>query len=230
MGDNNRVIINSENSILTSIKLFMDNNKSKSIYTDSITLSDDDFPFDYLQRIPQGSGEGNLCVPICIKIVLETMRHRIKGIPNLSINRINKIIETQSDGTPLGYNIEKINNYLKSTRPLCSFYIDWLIPKWDIICNEVNLEDPMKKPVIMSIYQYDTTQQNFFPHAVVLVKADNANVLYYDPIYGDMFEPTSKFYNQWEYTNRFCIRLKILPFAQSIIEEFAIKTGGALDG
>ncbi len=208
----------------------MDNNKSKSIYKDSITLSNDDFPLDSLERISQGSGEGNLCVPICIKIVLETMRHKINGIPNISINRIKKIINTQSDGTPLGYNIEEINNNLKSTRPLCSFYIDYLIPRWDIICNEVNLKEPMKKPVIMSIYQYDIIQENYFQHAVVLVKADNANVLYYDPIYGDMFEPTPKFYNQWQYTDRFCIRLKILPFAQSIIEEFPIETRGALNG
>ena len=209
---------------------FMDNNKSKSIYKDSFTLSNDDFPFDKLHRIPQGSDEGNLCVPISIKIVLETMRHKIKGIPNISINRIKKIIDTQIDGTPLGYNIEKINNYLKSTKPLCNFYIDYLIPKWEIICNEVNLEEPMKKPVIMSIYQFDTSKKNYFPHSVVLVKADNANVLYYDPIYGDMFEPTPKFYNQWQYTDRFCIRLKIVPFAQSIIEEFPIEKGGALDG
>jgi hypothetical protein len=162
-------------------------------------------------------------------MVLETMRQKIEGIPNLSIDRIARIIETQNDGTPLGDNIKKINDRLKSTRPLMKFNIDYYA-QWEHICNDVNQRNPFKKPVIMGIYQYDIKQLNYFPHGVVLLRANNTNVTFFDPIYGEIFEPTPKFYHQWEQTERTCIRLKIVPLAQTILEEFQIEKGGVKAG
>jgi len=183
----------------------------------------EDFPYGFYPKRHQTPSEGHLCVPICIYIVLETMRQTIKGIPKLTVDRISKIIGTEGDGTPLGYNIEKINDELIHTIPSLEFKIDYLVSKWEIICNDINMQAPFKRPVIMAIMQYDTHQTDFVKHTVVLLKADNANVVYFDPIYGEMFEPTNKFYNQWLYMDRFCIRLKIGERAQRIIEEFVEK-------
>ena len=188
-------------------------------------MDDEDFPYDSFVKIFQEPDQENLCIPLCIKMVLETVRQKVEGIPTLSIDRISQIIGTQSDGTPLGDNIEKINDRLKSTRPSMKFYIDYYV-SWKSICDDVNQEDPFKKPVIMGIYQYDIKQLNYFPHGVVLLRADNANVTFFDPIYGEMFEPTPKFYNQWEQTERTCIRFKTVPLSQRILEEFPLKNGG----
>ena len=188
-----------------------------------VNLTSEDFPYDFYTKIYQTSSEGHLCVPICIYIVLETMRYKIKGIPKLTVSKIAEIIETQDDGTPLGENIEKINDELIYTVPSLECKIEYLVPKWEIICNDINIDNPFKKPVIMAIMQYDTHQTDYIPHTVVLLKADNANVVYFDPIYGEMFEPTNKFYNQWLYMDRTCIRFKIGERAQRILEEFIEK-------
>lgn len=177
-----------------------------------------DFPYDYYPKIDQTDGYS--CIPICEKIVLETMKHKIKGIPDLSIEEISSTIGTEKDGTPQGYNVEKINELLSLTVPSLEFKLDFLIPKWDIILDEVNKEDPFKKPVIMMIMQYDTHELNWMRHAVVLLKGDNKWVTYFDPIYGERNEPTSKFYNQWSNNDRLCIILKIGQRAQRILEDY----------
>ena len=58
-----------------------------------------DYPYNY-PRIFQT--EPNTCVPTTIKIVLEMLRHKIDGIPDLSVDQIAKIIGTKEDGTPQG--------------------------------------------------------------------------------------------------------------------------------
>ncbi|MFB0544009.1 MAG: hypothetical protein ACETVR_04435 [Candidatus Bathyarchaeia archaeon] len=175
------------------------------------------FPYDYYPKIYQKLSEENLCVPICIKIVLETMRHRVQRIPRLTIEKIAKKIGTEADATPLGYNIENINEELITTIPSIEFKIGWLIPKWKIICDDINLEE---KLVIMAINQYDSLNNKYMKHTVVLLKANDERVVYFDPIYGEINELTSSFYSKWEPLDRFCIRLKIGERAQRVLEEF----------
>ena len=133
-------------------------------------MGEGDFPYDSFVKIYQEPEQGNLCVPICMKAVLETVSQRIEGTPNLSIEKIAKIIETQSDGTPLGENIEKINDRLKLTRPSLKFYIDYYVP-WASVLEDINHEVPFRRPVIMGIHQYDVKQLNYFAHSVVLLRA-----------------------------------------------------------
>lgn len=176
-----------------------------------------DYPYNY-PRIFQT--EPNTCVPTTIKIVLEMMRHKIDGIPDLSVDQIAKIVGTQEDGTPLGYNIERINEHLKLTNPFLDFKVEFLIPEWQIICDDINEMNPFRKSVILLIMQYDSHELNWFQHAVVLIEANNDYVTYFDPIYGDMAEPTNKIYHQWEMNDRLCIRLKIGERVQRILEEY----------
>ena len=70
-----------------------------------------DYPFKGYPDERQDPDEST-CVPICIYIVLHIMRDRIDGIPELTQEQIAKIIETMDDGTPLGTNIEKINEQI----------------------------------------------------------------------------------------------------------------------
>jgi len=177
-----------------------------------------DFPYDSYPKIYQT--DPNNCLPICEKIVLDTMKHKIKGIPDLSVEEISSIIGTEADGTLQGYNLERINEHLTLTVPSLEFKLDFLIPKWEIILNEINNEDPFKKPVIMMIMQFDTHELNWMRHAVVLLKADNKWVTYFDPIYGELYEPTSKFYNQWIANDQLCIMFKIGQRAQRVLEEY----------
>lgn len=183
-----------------------------------------DFPYDYYSKIYQTDAYS--CIPICEKIVLDVMKYKIQGIPDLSIEEISSIIGTEKDGTPQGYNVERINEHLKLTAPSLEFKLDFLIPKWEIILNEVNGENPFKKPVIMMIMQYDTHELNWMRHAVVLFKADNKWVTYFDPIYGECSEPTSKFYNQWSHNDRLCIMLKIGQRVQRVLEEYSAEVKG----
>lgn len=188
-------------------------------------MASEDFPYAFYPKIFQDPSQGNFCVPICIKIVLDTLQYKVEGIPSLSVDEIAKIVLTESDGTPAGDNIEKINAKLTFTNPEINFFPDYLVSKWDIICKEVSSNPSYNVPIIMIIYQYDTVNLNYFQHAVVLLKANNQFVVYFDPIYGELTEPTSKFYNQWLYTNRTCIRVKINPRAQRMLEEFSKNDG-----
>lgn len=174
----------------------------------------------------QEPNEGNLCVPKAFFMIIETMRQKVEGIPKLSVAEIAELLETDSDGTVLGDNVDRLNEKFELTNPYLSFYVEYLVPKWQIICDDLNIDNPFKKPVLMMIYQFDVVDINYFPHAVVLLKGDNKWVTYFDPIYGEMIEPTPKFYRQWEFTDRTCARIKIEPRVQKVLEEFIEENGG----
>jgi hypothetical protein len=147
------------------------------------------------------------------------MRKKVEGIPKISEKEIAEIIETNVDGTSFGDNILKINSKLQSTRPHIVFEID-MPNRWHEIKQDVMEENPLQTPVIAIIKQYDSLEMDWMPHAVIILYASNEYTIYWDPIYGEMTEPTNKFFHQWDEFNRLCIRLKHVPRVQRILEEF----------
>ena len=81
-------------------------------------------------------------------------------------------------------------------------------------------KNPLNTPVIAIIKQFDSQNLEYMVHAVVILYADNEYTIYWDPYYGEMSEPTSKFYNQWEAIDKICVRLKHIPRTQRLLEEF----------
>ena len=160
------------------------------------------------------------CVPICIHIVLKIMQNQIDGIPDLSWKKIADLIETDSDGTPLGSNIENINEKMIATIPHYEFLIDYSGLRWRTIIEDIHHENPLKTPVIAMIGQYDSQELAWMPHAVVILQASNISTTYFDPFYGEMTEPTNAFFRKWLALDRFCVRLKHVPRTQRILEEY----------
>ena len=148
------------------------------------------------------------------------MRNNVKGIPDLSVREIVDIIETMSDGTQLGSNILKINEYLQATIPHYEFEVDYSGIRWRTIISDVMEENPNQAPVIAIIKQYDSQELDWMVHAVVILYAANDYTVYWDPIYGEMTEPTNKFFQQWDDLYRICVRLKHVPRVQRLLEEF----------
>lgn len=148
------------------------------------------------------------------------MRDHIEEIPNLSWKDIADIIETDADGTPLGSNLEKINEKMIAAIPHYEFFVDCSGLRWRTIIEDVHHENPLRTPVIAMIAQYDSRNLAWMPHAVVVVQASNESTTYFDPFYGEMVEPTNAFYRKWLALDRFCVRLKHVPRTQRILEEY----------
>jgi hypothetical protein len=184
-------------------------------------LGGQDYPFKGYPDVRQDPDEST-CVPICIYIALHIMRERIEGIPELTQEQIEKIIETKDDGTPIGTNIEKMNEKMVATIPHYEFRIDYSGLRWKTIIEDIHEENPLETPVIAMIGQFDTQELNWMPHAVVLLQASNEYVTYFDPFYGELVEPTNSFYRKWEALDNFCVRLKHVPRTQRILEEYAV--------
>jgi hypothetical protein len=177
------------------------------------------FPFDNYPKYYQDPDEST-CVPVCFKTVLDIMKKWVKGIPDISVKEIAEIIETTLDGTPLGTNINKINEKLQATIPHIEFDVDYSGVRWKTIISDVMEENPLHTPVIAIIKQYDSQELDWMVHAVVILYAANDYTVYWDPIYGEMTEPTSKFFQQWDSLYRICVRLKHVPRVQRLLEEF----------
>ena len=112
---------------------------------------------------------------------------------------------------------------MRATIPQLKFVIDYSGLKWIEIIEDIHTENPIKTPVIAMIGQYDTQNLNWMPHAVILLYATNQDVVYFDPFYGEISEPTNLFFTKWLALDRFCVRLKHVPRTQRILEEYTEK-------
>jgi len=179
-------------------------------------------PFPDYPEIYQDPNE-SMCVPVCLKIVLEIMKKTVKGIPNLSIKKIANLIGTDADGTIPSKNIENINVKLNATSPQINFETDLGDIRWGSIKSDVHEENPLQTPVIALIGQYDTQEMGWMKHAVVILDAQDDYTFYWDPFYGPISEPTNLFFRKWDQLQRFCVRLIHIPRTQTLLEEYPIE-------
>lgn len=189
-----------------------------------------DFPFAGYPQVFQDPNEGT-CVPICLYIAMKILELKgVQGVPDLTWSQIAKIIGTEADGTPLGDNIEKINEKMIATIPQYKFDINYGVIKWKSIIDDIHVENPLNTPVVAMIGQFDSQELNWMPHAVVLLHASDKYTVFFDPFYGEISEPTNSFFTKWLALDRYCVRLKHVPRTQRILEEYTLRKIGGENG
>ncbi len=163
--------------------------------------------------IYQSSSQSNLCVPICLKMVLEyeaiylTKIVRNAGVPNLTVHDIAGIIKTTSEGT-LFPDVPLINAPLRNATPPLEFSVDLHYRKFEDILQQLRKEQP-----VIPFLQMDDGVHSY-GHTVVVRGFDETAqvVLVNDPL--DKYRkpstvPTTEFMTAWDGGDRWMLKVKI---------------------
>jgi len=162
--------------------------------------------------------EDFFCVPVCIKMVLEYIRNLVPDgkIPNLEVEDIAKIIDTNEDGTVLD-NINNLNSNREVLRAMPSLRFEYSHSNsFSQIENEINAN----MPVIAWILISDNHRE--FVHSVVVTGVDVENDLIYfnDPAYGESQKKIGSFISMWEKIDTVLIKIRMGEREQRKITEY----------
>jgi len=166
--------------------------------------------------ISQGES-GNLCVPACLKMVLDFLRE-VTGdpkIPSLSVKRIARIVHTGHDGTDFE-DVQEINKNLEKTVPSLEFEVD---PR-SYQFREIEAELAHQRPVIAWLYISD--EKRACCHAAVVVGYDRVNqmIILNDPLRGEVSIKVGDLMAEWQRTEQSLIRLRLGDRLQRRITEY----------
>jgi len=155
------------------------------------------------------------CVPVCIKMVLDSIRAQNTNgyIPTMNVEEISMTIGTDELGTSLE-DVEKINEKLVKAIPSIEF-----VAEMNRGFDEIEKEILQGKPVIAWI-------KIPYAHSVVITGVDKTllTVYYNDPQRGKKQMDMGKFISCWQEADNTLIKVKIGEKIQRIMPEYAEKS------
>ena len=142
--------------------------------------------------------------------------------PDLDIEDIANIIETEIDGTYP----EKITNLNKNkevlkTIPSLEFEVELRTHSF----SEIEDELEANRPVIAWVELSDAKGIHKAAHSIVITGLERENHLIYynDPMFGEKQEDIGTFMSRWENVDRILIKVKIGTKEQRILDEYVQK-------
>lgn len=159
--------------------------------------------------------EGNLCVPLCLKMVLEYLATATgnTNLSALSVKQIARAVHTKPDGTDFE-DVDDINLKLEKIVPSVEFEVN--DKRYDFKAIESELA--RRTPVIAWLYLKDADGSGW--HSVVVTGYDRINqrIMVNDPWRGQLSMTVGDFMREWH--NQMLIRLKLGTRIQRRITEF----------
>jgi hypothetical protein len=169
--------------------------------------------------VPYVSDEdGNLCVPSCIKMVLDYVRNAVQGevsLPSFELEEIMEIVETQATGTDF-MNVRKMNVKLEKTVPSVEFDVNPASRQF----RDIEEELAERRPVIAWLYV--TIDEDGCYHAVVITGYDRTRqiIMLNDPMRGKIEQQVGQFMAEWQKTGQMLIKLKVGKKVQRKLTEY----------
>ena len=137
-------------------------------------------------------------------------------VPNLSLEEIGKIVETNGDGT-YPDKIPNLNKVREVFRARPSIEFDFK-EKWHTK-EELETETSAGQPPIAWIWTYDKEKLHQFHHAVVVTGVENDRVYFNDPIFGKKNQTIDEFLSKWTDEDRVLVKLKIVRKLEEFLDD-----------
>ena len=145
----------------------------------------------------------------CVKMILMFVKNTFEDntIPDLSLEEIGSIVETDGDGTYPDKipNLNKVREIFRS-RPA----IEFEFKEKSHAKEELEIETSLGQPPIAWIWSYDKEQLHQFHHAVVVTGIEEGKVFYNDPIFGKKSESMDVFLSKWDDEDRILVKVRIV--------------------
>ncbi len=159
------------------------------------------------------------CVPRCVKMIFMYISNSLEGkhVPDFDLEKIEKIIETKSDGTfaECVVNLNGVRE-IKTAIPSIEFEMKQKWHSLDEITDELNDKQP---PIA---YIRKKSPQGEYAHAILITGVDVQNhcIHYIDPSLGEIVEDLSAFITQWDDEDRVLIKVKIGKKPQRMLDVY----------
>ena len=157
-------------------------------------------------------------------MVLEYVRSSVpsKRSPNLEVEDIAKVINTDVDGTVLE-DVNKLNSQKEFLRAIPSLRFETsYVSSFSQIDNEINASRPVIAWILIS------EDHREFVHSVVVtgVDVENNSIYYNDPASGQNQDEIGTFISKWEKVDNVLIKIRIGERKQRVMDEYNKKESG----